>query len=313
MNNHPEIQAGENIRSIAPDASSIYLPRLAVPPATILEYLHDRLPHVGIDIWRRRMLEGKVTGDDGQAITPETAYRTGLTVRYFREVTGEQSIPFEEHIIFRNEHILIADKPHFLPVVPSGPYVNECLLFRIRRRTGLESVTPVHRLDRETAGLVLFALDPTTRPLYHRLFAEGGITKEYLAAGRGTGNLDDEFTISGRIASGSPWFRMRMEEGPVNSVTDVRVLERADDIALFRLSPRTGKKHQLRLHLLSMGFSIVNDHLYPDVHQFAPYDFAHPLQLLARRLAFIDPVDNAPLEFFSGRSLEYPHDNRKIP
>ncbi|MEP7219258.1 MAG: pseudouridine synthase, partial [Bacteroidota bacterium] len=153
-------------------ASSLYLPSLKFPPATILEYLAARFLHVGMEIWRARMEAGKVIGGDGAAVTPETPYRPDSTIRYFREVESEELIPFQEEIIFRNEHILIADKPHFLPVVPTGPYVDECLLARLRRRTGLDELTPVHRLDRETAGLVLFSARRETRALYHRLFAD---------------------------------------------------------------------------------------------------------------------------------------------
>lgn len=311
MDDRSELQAGEGARSIAPEASAIYLPRLAAPPSTILEYLGTRFPHVGIDTWRQRMLEGKVMGADDEIITPATVYGPDITIRYFREVVDEPSIPFEEQIIFRNEHFLIADKPHFLPVVPSGPYVNECLLFRLRRSTGLDAITPAHRLDRETAGLVLFALDPVTRPLYHALFAEGRIEKEYLAIGRGKGHLDDEFTIANRIVPGSPWFRMSIGEGEANAVTHIQVVERAGDQVLFQLNPRTGKKHQLRLHLLSIGFPILNDHVYPDVHQFAPYDFTNPLQLLAHRLAFIDPVSNKTVKFTSRRSLKILENNQE--
>lgn len=249
------------------------------------------------------MNEGKVIGGDDVAVTPETPYRPESTVRYFREVEHEEKIPFEEEIIFQNEDMLIADKPHFLPVVPTGPYVNECLLARLRRRTGIDELTPVHRLDRETAGLVLFSVRRETRPLYHRLFADRAITKEYLAVGAGDADIADEFTIANRLVPGEPWFRMRIDGGEANAFTHVEVIGRDGGRGLFRLRPKTGRKHQLRIHLLSIGYPIVNDQLYPDVHPHAPYDFPSPLGLLAKRISFIDPVSGEDLLFESGRVL----------
>jgi len=291
-------------RSVAPGASALYLPRLKVPPATILDYLAARFPHVAPCDWRARMLEGRVVRSDGGAIDPMMPYEHGITIHYFREVERELPIPFREEIIFHGRHFLIADKPHFLPVVPSGPYVNECLLFRLRRRTGLDALTPVHRLDRETAGLVLFALDPEMRSLYHRLFARRTVGKQYLAVARGSVRCRDPFVIRSHLARGNPWFRMQSVVGSVNAVTHVQVIGGREDRLLLRLRPETGKKHQIRVHLHSIGLPIINDRLYPDVHPYAPYDFSAPLQLLAHRLSFTDPLSGRPMEFTSERRLE---------
>jgi len=293
--------------SRAPSRSAIYLPAIDPPPATILAYLLERFPHVGREQWERRMHAGDVAIAGGGGVTTETPYRAGIKVTYFRQVEEEEPIPFQERVLFRGEHFIIADKPHFLPVVPSGPYVNECLLFRLKRSTGIDDLTPVHRLDRETAGLVLFAVDPGTRPLYHRLFAEGAITKEYRAVGRVAGELEGrEWRIEDRLVPGEPWFRMEIAPGEPNASTRIVLEERAGDLASFRLFPATGKKHQLRIHLNALGAPIVNDQLYPTVWPQAPYDFRYPLQLLARRLAFRDPVSRKEMEFESERSLLLP-------
>lgn len=285
-------------------ASEIYLPAMPERPATILAFLVARFPHVGAEFWRERMEAGKVLNGAGEPIAWDTPYTAGTTVRYFRETPDEASIPFEEAIIHQDDHLIVADKPHFLPVVPSGPYVAECLLARLRARTGIETLVPVHRLDRETAGLVLFSVDTATRPLYHRMFAEGAIEKEYLAIGHGAGDPGTEMLVENRIVQGEPWFRMRVAPGTSNAATHIRLLDRLGERALFRLRPRTGKKHQLRLHLLSIGFPILNDRLYPHVLPHAPYDFTAPLQLLAQRLAFTDPVSGLPMELTSRRQLE---------
>ena len=293
-----------NSPSRAPSASAIYLPPLDAEPATVLDYLRERFPHVGDEAWERRIERGMVVFADGEPVEPATPYRSGSTVRYFREVEDEEAIPFAERIVFRNDHIVVADKPHFLPVVPTGPYVNEYLLFRLRRATGIAELTPVHRLDRETAGLLLFAADPATRPLYHRLFAEGAIEKEYMAVGRLERELDEgEWRMENRLVPGEPWFRMMIAPGEPNAVTRIILEEARDRHGLFKLFPATGKKHQLRIHLNALGAPIVNDSLYPTVWPQAPYDYSRPLQLLARRIAFRDPVSGEPMEFISEREL----------
>ncbi len=285
-------------------ASEIYLPAVPERPATILAFLVARFPHVGADVWCERMEAGKVLNDAGEAIAPDAPYTVGATVRYFREVRDEAVIPFEEAIIHQDEHLIVVDKPHFLPVVPSGPYVAECLTARLRARTGIRTLAPAHRLDRETAGLVLFSVDPTTRALYHRMFAEGAVEKEYLTIGYGVGDPGEEALVENRIVPGEPWFRMRVAPGESNAATHVRTLARRGERVLFSVRPRTGKKHQIRLHLLSIGFPILNDRLYPHVQPHAPYDFSAPLQLLAHRLAFVDPVSGRPMEFTGSRRLE---------
>lgn len=290
--------------SRAPKPSSVYLEPIDPAPATIVEYLHHRFPHIERSEWRRRVEQGLVLLANGDEVTVDTPYLPGATVHYYREVADEPVIPFTEEIIFANDDILIADKPHFIPVTPSGPYVNESLLFRLRRRTGEHELSPIHRLDLETAGLLLFSLRRSTRGLYHELFAAGTIVKEYRAVCRLEREPDArEWIVENRLEKGEPWFSMRIVPGEPNALTHLELLERRDDLGLFRLHPRTGKKHQLRIHLASLGFPIVDDQLYPTPLPPGPYDHSRPLQLLAYRLAFTDPVTGAPMEFTSRRSL----------
>jgi tRNA pseudouridine32 synthase/23S rRNA pseudouridine746 synthase len=291
--------------STARNPSRAYLPKLADPPATILDHLDSRFPLVGREEWERRMMAGMVRFADDTPVSIATPYLHGVTITYYRSVVDEPEVPFEEGIIYRDEHILVADKPHFLPVVPTGPYVNECLLSRVQRRTGEHGLSPIHRLDLETAGLVLFSVRRETRHLYHRLFAEEAVEKEYLAVGALHREIDGrEWSVRNRLVAGEPWFRMRIVEGEVNAVTHVTLVDRREGRGLFRLRPTTGKKHQLRIHLAWLGFPILNDHFYPDVGPTPSWDYSRPLQLLARRLAFRDPLTGEDRVFESERRLE---------
>jgi tRNA pseudouridine32 synthase / 23S rRNA pseudouridine746 synthase len=290
----------------SPHPSRAYLPKLDPPPATILDHLDERFPRVGRDVWISRMQRGLVLTASGRKLTEKSPYAHGLTVLYYRESDDEAIVPFAETIVHRDERIIIADKPHFLPVVPGGPYADECLLARVQRRTGLGSLTPIHRLDRDTAGLVLFVTQPELRAPYHRLFADEAVRKEYLAVASMSSDTDErEWRVENRLAPGEPWFRTAIVDGTPNATTEITLLERRDTRGLFRLIPRTGKKHQLRVHMASLGFPIVNDRLYPSVIPLEDGDYSRPLQLLAQRLAFRDPISGDDLVFESMLSLAW--------
>ena len=293
--------------SRSPTPSYATLPVLERPPATLLDYLAERFPHVGKESWRARIAGGHVTFDDGEPLSLATSYRAGARVRYFREVAEEPEIPFAEEILFESAHLLVVDKPHFLPVTPGGSWVNECLLHRLRRRLGNRDLVVVHRLDRETAGLVLCCKDPATRGLYGRLFQEGQVEKEYFAVARVADPPRREpIEVASRLVPGEPWFRMRTVPGPPNARTRVELTAWRDGYGLFRLTPATGKTHQLRVHLAELGFPLVNDRTYPELQPEAPPDFKRPLQLLASGLRFRDPVSGRELSFRSRRRLLWP-------
>lgn len=257
-------------------------------------------------MWEARADAGKVVLDDGSMVAICTPYHPGATVYYFREVAEEPIIPFEEKILFENDEILVVDKPHFLPVMPSGQYVNECLLSRLQRRFKSLNLSPIHRIDTDTAGLVLFNKRKPTRHLYQNLFMAGAVVKFYQAVC----SMPEEFEtrdrlIDTRMEQGEPWFRMQITEGPVNSVTRVRLVKRLGSLGFFAVYPTTGKKHQIRVHLTSIGCPVVNDLFYPVLRDESPRDYSRPLQLLAKGLSFPDPVTGKPMEFESQQSLQW--------
>ncbi len=169
-------------------ASTLHLP--AGPWSTVLDCLCARFPAIDRDTWLARMQRGRVLDAEGRALGPQAAYREGLRVHYFRELPAEAPIPFEARILYRDEHLLVADKPHFLPVMPAGGYVEQTLLARLARSTGNRDLVPLHRIDRHTAGLVLFSTNPGSRGRYQALFRERRI--DNLAA-LGAGIQNDGF------------------------------------------------------------------------------------------------------------------------
>jgi tRNA pseudouridine32 synthase/23S rRNA pseudouridine746 synthase len=249
------------------------------------------------------MERGLVMDESGQRISPESPYRAGGRVYYYREPEAEREIPFEESVVHLDEHLLVADKPHFLPVIPSGRYLRETLLVRLRRKLGLARLAPLHRIDRETAGLVIFSVNSSTRGAYASLFRERRVEKIYEALANTARALDFPLVRRSRIVKGEPFFRMKEVEGEPNSETHVEVLDEARGVSLYRLRPVTGRKHQLRVHLNALGIPIVNDRLYPEALPEAPDDFSAPLKLLAKSLSFTDPLTNRERSFESAQRL----------
>ena len=290
MRKHPPTIAG-----LA--ASTLQLPAGTWP--AVLDCLCERFPAVARSQWLDRMARGRVMDGDGRWLTPETPYRVGLEVHYYREVSDEPSIPFDEVVLHADADLLVADKPHFLPVTPSGAHVHETLLGRLIRRTGNVALAPLHRIDRDTAGLVLFSVNPQSRARYQALFRERRIEKSYEAIAPALPEIEFPCIRSSRIVAGEPFFRMREIEGPANSETRIGVLARGEGNWRYTLTPITGRKHQLRVHMAALGAPIANDGMYPSVFHREPGDYSAPLQLLARRLSFVDPLSGVGRSFSS--------------
>ncbi|GAB2501447.1 RluA family pseudouridine synthase [Arenimonas alkanexedens] len=248
------------------------------------------------------MQGGRVRDAAGQPLGPEARYRAGLALSYQREVADEVPVPFEEALVYEDAHLVVADKPHFLPVTPAGNYLEHTLLRRLQRRLDAPALVPLHRIDRATAGLVLFSREPRSRGAYQALFRERRIEKGYEALAPALPDLALPHLRRSRIVPGEPFFRMCEIEGDANSETRIDVLERGPGDWRYALSPVTGRKHQLRLHLAGLGAPIRNDPLYPSLSS-EPESFSRPLKLLARRLAFKDPLSGEWRVFESARSL----------
>lgn len=285
---------------ISEHPSKLSLPQTNPGVATVLEYLIIKFPYIDAQIWRQRIADGKVHCHDGSLITTQSVFKPQQRIYYYREVENEPSIPFKETIIFQDKNILVAYKPHFLAVIPGGQYVNECLQSRLRRRTGIKSLQALHRLDRVTAGLVMFSINPDTRHRYHHLFETRQIHKTYQAIAQinVTENLTGrEWEVKNRIMQSEPRFLMHVTEGEANSHSVIRCIQQSTNKALFQLTPVTGKTHQLRIHMQSLGWPILNDKYYPQLHPLAADNYSTPLQLLAKALQFIDPMTQQARSF----------------
>jgi tRNA pseudouridine32 synthase/23S rRNA pseudouridine746 synthase len=292
--------------AISASSSTVTMPSAETPYPSILEFLTRRFPRIGSSCWQQRINAGKVLDEDRTPITVNTKYLPHRQLFYFREVEQERLIPFTETILFRNDHLLVACKPHFLPVIPGGGYVNECLLNRLRTRTENSDLVPLHRIDRETAGIVMFSVNRKTRGLYSRLFADGMIDKSYQALAEYSCDLGKTgWTVENRIVNGEPWFRMVVVPGEPNSRSEIQLADLNGSVARFDLSPVTGKTHQLRIHMSGLGFRILNDRYYPDLQPEQADDFEKPLRLVAKTVRFRDPVSGKRMEFCSERELPW--------
>jgi tRNA pseudouridine32 synthase/23S rRNA pseudouridine746 synthase len=290
--------------------STVLMPKIEKPYPSILDFLTGRFPTIGRDIWKARILSGKVLTEKGDPVSLTMVYTPLKRLQYFREVEKEPVIPFTEKIIFQDDALLVACKPHFLPVTPGGPYVRECLLNRLKKRTGNGDLSPINRIDRETAGLVLFSMNKKNRGRYQELFMKRRVKKTYTAVTvfplRDKENITaGNWTVENRIIQGDPWFRMKTVTGTPNALSTISMIEAKGNKALFKISPVTGKKHQLRLHLSGLGFPILNDRYYPKLLPETKPDYSAPLQLLAKKIQFKDPVSGKQVSYESDRRLNW--------
>ncbi|MEX0179300.1 MULTISPECIES: pseudouridine synthase [unclassified Stenotrophomonas] len=280
--------------------------RLQLPPgdwASLLEGLCARFPRVDRLQWESRFARGRVQDAQGRALAADMPWQVGLEIRYFREVADEPVIPFVETILHHDAHLLVADKPHFLPTAPAGAFVRETLLARLVERTGNTELVPLHRLDRLTAGLVLFSTQSETRDAYQRLFRERRIEKTYEALAPALPDLRFPLERHSRLQPGEPFFRMAEVPGEPNARTRVEVIDAHGPVWRYRLVPESGRKHQLRVHMAALGAPILGDGFYPQLQDRPQGEGEPPLQLLAQALAFNDPLTGQRRSFRSVRTL----------
>ncbi len=283
------------------------------PWLRLIDFLAWRFPAVGAAEWAARLASGDVVNPQGQAMAADQAYQPHGKLYYYRCLPPEPRVAGSETVLFEDELLVVADKPHFLPVTPSGVYLQETLLVRLRRRLGLDDLAPVHRIDRETAGLVLFTKQPATRRHYQALFAQRQVQKTYEAIAPWRPDLAWPITRASVMVDGEHFMQMcevaadvdAGQGGPPNAITTIDCLQILGPWARYRLRPLTGQRHQLRVHMAALGLPILGDQIYPVLGALGQDDAANPLRLLAQSLEFRDPVSGVARHFVSERALEH--------
>jgi tRNA pseudouridine32 synthase/23S rRNA pseudouridine746 synthase len=248
-----------------------------------------------------KAIAGEVVDQHGVALDPATVLPAGAVVYLYRDLLDEVPVPFDIPVLYQDEDIVVVDKPHFLATMPRGRHVAQSALVRLRRQLGLDELSPAHRLDRLTAGVLLFTTHREVRGSYQTLFARGAVRKTYLARAAVDPNVALPRVVRSRIIKRRSIFQAVEEAGEPNAET---LVELVSSDGRYRLTPRTGRTHQLRVHMTSLGLPIYGDPLYPNVIDVAADDFSTPLQLLAQRIEFDDPRSGVRREFVSSRGLE---------
>ncbi|MCW2852503.1 MAG: pseudouridylate synthase, partial [Nocardioides sp.] len=265
--------------------------------------------------WLRHRLDGRtdVAGmlagerfvyDDLRVVRDADPYRPHTFVWFHRDLREEAEVPGSLDVLHRDERIVVVDKPAFLSTIPRGQHVRQSVVVRLRDELGLPGLSPLHRLDRITSGVLLLATEQRWRGPYQVMFEHATVRKTYRALAPWRADLVLPTTVRNHVRKTRGEWRAEVVPGAaVNAETLVELESRDGDLAVYRLTPRTGRTHQLRLHLHGLGIPIVGDPLYPIVRETSVDDFTRPLQLLAAELAFTDPVDGTARRFVSGRRL----------
>lgn len=302
-------------------------------PATIADYLIARFYPNNPQIIHARFNTGEVRLDDGTILTSDSPYMPGERIWYFRELADEPQLPSDMPVLYEDEHVLAIDKPHFLPTTPRGSYIAQTALTKLRVREQNPLLIPIHRLDRPTAGVLLFAKTVEARRPFQMMFQHRQVSKTYRAVAPIPTDAAAEQALSAeglQVRSHIQKIRDQLQVQQLseqecaaqgvepNTLTTVKILRtftpsaqavegwRAEpnrEWALYDLAPHTGKTHQLRAHLNMLSSPILGDVLYPQVLPDAPDRPEYPLQLLAYSLHFEHPITGERVDLYSGRSL----------
>jgi tRNA pseudouridine32 synthase / 23S rRNA pseudouridine746 synthase len=284
-------------------ASRVSLP--VGPWPTVLDFLLERMPDISREEWLQRFDDHLVLDESAQPVKATQTYKPRTKLFYYRHIANEPVLPEKASIVFEDAHLIVADKPHFMPVTPAGRYVQQSLLVQLKKITGNDDLVPLHRIDRETAGLVMFGKRLSDRDAYHALFRDKEMHKVYEAVAAFNPALKLPRVHISRLQPDELFFRTQEVPGEPNSETRISLLKTEGTRALYQLEPVSGKRHQLRVHMMALGLPLEGDQFYPTVLRGpdAEEDFSHPLQLLAKSVGFTDPVTGEARAFHSALSL----------
>lgn len=309
------------MQSPLPVRDGVNATRLRLPDEgpwdTAMDYMMHRWGHIDPQGIEDRFDAGEIVGEGGAPLDRGTPLEEHTFIWYYRTLPPETRMPVEINILHQDEHLLVVDKPHFLPTTPGGTYIQESALVRLRNQLDLPDLIPMHRLDRMTAGVLLLSTNPETRGKYQVLFEKRQVQKEYecvsaAAPAAGFPAVGFPAVVRNRMTKSRSYLLAEVIDGEPNAETRIELLRTFDGgthhsgaarRALYRLEPHTGKTHQLRVHMASLGLGIVNDAFYPELLDKAPDDYSKPLQLLARGIRFVDPISKQAVEYQSRLEL----------
>ncbi len=265
-------------------------------------WLRERLSdHINVPAF---LAAGRIVYESGEPATDTDPYQPHTFVWFHRDLFDEKPVPGRIHVVYRDERIIVIDKPPFLSTIPRGKHVQQSVVVRLRDELGMPELSPLHRLDRVTSGLLVLATEKRWRGHYQTLFQRGEVQKTYRALAPHRPELVLPVTVRNHLVKHRGQLQGEVDVGsPANSESMVELEALHGERAAYRLTPTTGRTHQLRLHMAGLGIPICGDPLYPVVRGIAVDNFSTPLQLLASELRFTDPVDGRPRHFGSVRGL----------
>lgn len=255
--------------------------------------------------WHEMIERGEIVDEHARVVDAQTRYAPTRFLYFYRDPAPEIPVPFELEVLHHDDELLVVDKPHFLATIPRGAHITETAVVRLRKEFDLPELTPAHRLDRMTAGVLVFVIQRRHRRAYQELFVDRQVAKEYRAVARHDPSLTFPRTVRSRIVKEHGVMTATEEPGEPNSETRIDLLDTRSGRGLYHLEPLTGRTHQLRLHMCSLGIPIEGDNYYPEFSRSIPGDFSTPLQLLASAVEFTDPLSGRVRRFESERSLHW--------
>ncbi|MFC5930392.1 pseudouridylate synthase [Cryobacterium melibiosiphilum] len=286
------------------DAAWVGTPERSPHPrwTTMGDWLEERLSE-RVDVVEF-LTQGRFAYESGALVDGGDPYRPYTFIWFHRDLAEEKVVPGEIHVVFRDDRIVVVDKPAFLSTIPRGQHVVQSVVVRLRAELGLPELSPLHRLDRGTSGLLVLATERRWRGAYQSMFQRQEMHKTYRALAPLLPGLELPVTVRNHLASRRGQLQAEvLADAPVNAESLVELDSVIDGMGVYTLTPRTGRTHQLRRHMLGLGIPITDDPLYPVVRDVSLDDFSRPLQLLANEVRFTDPVDGSARHFTSVRTL----------
>lgn len=288
-----------------------------------------------------RFARGEVVLDSGEQLSPDSLLRPGIFVNFYRYPAPEREVPGELRVLFSDATLLVIDKPPFLATLPRGQHIRETALVKARMEFGIPELSPCHRLDRLTRGVLMMTARPDARGAYQTMFDRRLPLKTYEAITELPDNAPfdpiprfSQWRSWHEPTAENPWIlhhhmikiRGRLstyldESVPVaemNAVTRIvgarTEIHDGREVTVWQMQPGSGRTHQLRVVMRSLGLPLLNDPLYSDVEDAAlltpdgplprpvfveDEDFTKPMGLVAKRLDFTDPLTGEPRSFVS--------------